>query len=170
MTADESEEELSLSEILKLDKEANRTSLKGRLLVTSFRYAWWVRRRKGLVYLLLAPYLVIYRIVVEWTLGVELPPLTEVGPGLSIHHGQGLVVNNQSRLGRGCILRHGVTIGNSGEGGGCPVIGDNVEIGANALVLGAIEIGDGARIGAGAVVVKSVPAGAVAVGNPARIL
>jgi serine O-acetyltransferase len=37
-------------------------------------------------------------------------------------------------------------------------------------VLGGFMVGDGARIGSGAVVVKEVPAGATAVGNPARIL
>lgn len=42
-------------------------------------------------------------------------------------------------------------------------------IGAGCVLLGDIEIGDGAVIGANAVVTKSVPAGCVAVGVPARI-
>ena len=166
----ETESKPSLWELLQEDRAANATSLKGRWMVVAFRLAWWVRRRNRWIYYLLSPYLVLYRVTVEWFLGMELPPLTEVGRRLTIHHGQGLVVNNQARLGCDCVLRHGVTIGNSEEGGGCPVIGNGVEIGANALVLGAITVGDGAKIGAGAVVVKNVPAGAVMVGNPARIL
>jgi len=51
-----------------------------------------------------------------------------------------------------------------------PVIGDFVEIGANAVILGGIRIGDHAVIGAGSVVVDDIPAYAIAVGNPARIV
>ena len=43
-------------------------------------------------------------------------------------------------------------------------------IGAGAQVLGGFEVGDGAKVGSNAVVVKPVPAGATAVGNPARVL
>jgi serine O-acetyltransferase len=43
-------------------------------------------------------------------------------------------------------------------------------VGAGAKILGPISIGDGARIGSNAVVVKDVPAGATAVGIPARII
>lgn len=50
------------------------------------------------------------------------------------------------------------------------VIGRGVFIGARAIVLKGVTIGDGAVVGAGAVVSKDVPPGAVAVGNPARVL
>lgn len=43
-------------------------------------------------------------------------------------------------------------------------------IGANATILPGIEIGEDAMVGAGAVVTKDVPAHAVVVGNPARII
>lgn len=49
-------------------------------------------------------------------------------------------------------------------------IGDNVYIGRNAQVLPGIEIGDNCIVGAGAVVTRSVPAGHVVAGNPARVL
>jgi serine O-acetyltransferase len=45
-----------------------------------------------------------------------------------------------------------------------------VFIGTGAAVLGAVTVGDGARIGANAVVLQDVPAGATAVGVPARVL
>ena len=41
---------------------------------------------------------------------------------------------------------------------------------AGAKVLGGFEVGDGAKVGSNAVVVKPVPAGATAVGNPARVI
>src|SRR5262249_12682043 len=43
-------------------------------------------------------------------------------------------------------------------------------IGSGAIIMCGIEIGEGALIGAGAVVTKSVPAGAVVAGVPARLL
>jgi maltose O-acetyltransferase len=49
------------------------------------------------------------------------------------------------------------------------VIGFNVWIGGGALILPGVTIGDDAIVGAGAVVTRDVPAGATAVGNPARI-
>jgi UDP-2-acetamido-3-amino-2,3-dideoxy-glucuronate N-acetyltransferase len=43
-------------------------------------------------------------------------------------------------------------------------------VGSNATVLCGVEIGERAVVGAGAVVTRSVPAGAVVAGNPARII
>ncbi len=43
-------------------------------------------------------------------------------------------------------------------------------IGSGAVILAGITIGEGALVGAGAVVTKDVPANAVVVGNPARVL
>ena len=50
-----------------------------------------------------------------------------------------------------------------------PTVGNNVMIGAGTIILGPIVIGNGARIGAASLVVHDVPAGAVAVGVPARL-
>ena len=51
-----------------------------------------------------------------------------------------------------------------------PVIRKGAKIGANATLLPGVVIGENAIVGAGAVVVRDVPAGAVVVGNPARII
>jgi acetyltransferase-like isoleucine patch superfamily enzyme len=50
------------------------------------------------------------------------------------------------------------------------VIEDDAQIGIGAIILKGVRIGPGARIGAGAVVTADVPAGALVVGNPARIV
>ncbi|WP_201774146.1 sugar O-acetyltransferase [Demequina globuliformis] len=49
-------------------------------------------------------------------------------------------------------------------------IGDNVWLGGGVIVCPGVTIGENAVIGAGSVVVKDVPANAVAVGNPARVV
>src|SRR6185295_16009091 len=49
-------------------------------------------------------------------------------------------------------------------------IGDGVWMGAGAKILDGVSIGDGAVIGAGAVVRENVPASAIAVGIPARVV
>ena len=49
-------------------------------------------------------------------------------------------------------------------------IGNNVWIGDKVAILGNVTIGDGAIIGANSVVTKDIPANAVAVGSPARII
>lgn len=111
----------------------------------------------------------IYRVLIEWVLGIEIPWRTEIGVPLRIYHGVGIVINDRSIIGNNVGIRQNVTIGNKGVSGPCPVIEDDVEIGAGAIILGGITIGAGAIIGAGAVVTKNVPPGFTAMGNPAMM-
>jgi UDP-2-acetamido-3-amino-2,3-dideoxy-glucuronate N-acetyltransferase len=50
------------------------------------------------------------------------------------------------------------------------IVENGASIGANATLLPGIRVGRGAMIGAGAVITRSVPANAIVVGNPARIV
>lgn len=50
------------------------------------------------------------------------------------------------------------------------IVKRRASIGSGAVILGDVTIGEGAIVGAGAVVTKDVPAGAIVVGNPARVL
>ena len=115
-----------------------------------------------------------YTVLVNWILGVELPPATEVGPALCLLHPQAIVINPEARIGRDCTIRASSVLGNivkaDGTVTGSPRLYDGVELGVGVIIIGPIEIGAGARIGAGAVVVDDVPAGGVAVGNPARLV
>ena len=155
------------------DWSANTGDIKSQLVLAAFRTVHWLRPNP-LCFVVFLPLFVLYRVLVEWFLGIELPWHTRAGPGLQLHHGQALVVNRNTVLGAGCILRSCTTIGSKrmpdGTESGSPIIGNRVDIGANAVVIGPIRIGDDVTIGAGAVVVKSVPAGHLAIGNPARIL
>jgi serine O-acetyltransferase len=136
-----------------------------------YRFGRRVDRRPAGVryYILLRVYWFLFRIV-ETLTGISLPKSCLIGKGLRIWHFGGVFLNGQAVLGENCTLRHGVTIGNREEGGGSPIIGDNVELGAYAQILGAVRIGDGCKIGAMALVLSDVPAGATAVGQPARIV
>ena len=49
-------------------------------------------------------------------------------------------------------------------------IGDNVWLGGGVIVLAGVTIGQDTVVGAGAVVTRDLPAGVVAVGNPARVV
>lgn len=155
------------------DVGANKGNPKGMLVMAWFR-TMHALRRNDLTFLLGLPLFLLYRLVVEWVLGIELPWKTRIGPGFRLDHGQALVVNDGTVFGAGCTVRNSVTIGNKRNKDGsysrAPLIGDRVDIGANAVIIGPIRIGDDVAVGAGAVVVKDVPAGHVAVGNPARNL
>lgn len=100
--------------------------------------------------------------------GAEIPINAQLGGGLLIPHPNGIVVHPGAVIGPNCLLFQQVTIGAIGRG--VPVLGGHVDVGAGAKVLGAVTIGDHARIGANAVVTIDVPAGATAVGIPARIV
>ena len=155
------------------DWKVNRYNTKSLLITTMYRLAFFFRTHNLLLLILGLPYLILYRIFIEWILAVEIPPLTKIGPFLRIFHGQGIVINNRTKIGSNCTLRHGVTIGNKGDdinNDKCPTIGNNVTFGAASIAIGPISIGDNAVIGAGAVVVDDVPPYTVVAGNPAKVI
>ncbi len=85
-------------------------------------------------------------------------------------------------VGNHCQITHGVKFFTHGGGAavrdkyprfdlyGKVSIGNYVYIGNNALIMPGCEIGDNVIIASGSVVTKSVPAGTVVAGNPARII
>ncbi|WP_180682015.1 serine O-acetyltransferase [Tepidicella baoligensis] len=109
----------------------------------------------------------------RWLTGIEIHPGAQLGERVFIDHGMGVVIGETAEIGDGCTIYHGVTLGGTSLYKGQkrhPTLGRNVVVGAGAKVLGGFTVGDDAKIGSNAVVTKPVPAGATAVGNPARII
>ncbi len=105
--------------------------------------------------------------------GIEIHPGAQIGRRVFIDHGFGVVIGETAEIGDDCTIYQGVTLGGTRLYKGAkrhPTLGKGVVVGAGAQVLGGFTVGDHARIGSNAVVVKPVPAGATAVGNPARIV
>lgn len=105
--------------------------------------------------------------------GIEIHPGATIGRRVFIDHGMGVVIGETAEIGDDCTIYQAVTLGGTSLYRGTkrhPTLGKGVVIGAGAKVLGGFTVGDGARVGSNAVVVKPVPAGATAVGNPARIV
>jgi len=104
--------------------------------------------------------------------GLDLHPAAQLGAGIMLDHGTGVVIGETATVGDGCTLLHGVTLGGTGKDHGDrhPKIARNVLIGAGSSILGNITVGNGAKIGAGSVVLRDIPAGATAVGAPAKII
>ncbi|MFW6071098.1 MAG: serine O-acetyltransferase [Candidatus Bipolaricaulota bacterium] len=103
--------------------------------------------------------------------GVEIHPGAEIGSGVFIDHGSGVVIGETAEIGDDVLLYQGVVLGGTSKESGKrhPTLENNVEVGAGGILLGPITIGEGARVGAGSVVTKSVPPTTTAVGVPAQV-
>ncbi len=104
--------------------------------------------------------------------GIELPYTAQIGRRVIFEHQHGIVVHGNTVIGDDCIVRHGVTFGirRMDSLDDAPVLGRGVNVGAGAKIIGHISVGDGAAIGANAVVLHDVPAGALVIGAPAKVV
>jgi len=109
--------------------------------------------------------------VARFFTGIEIHPGAQIGKGLFIDHGMGVVIGETAIVGNDVVLFQGVTLGGTGKETGKrhPTLGDNIVVGAGAKVLGNIEIGPNSYIGANAVVLKNVPSNTTVVGVPGRV-
>jgi len=100
--------------------------------------------------------------------GIEIHPAAEIGPGLFIDHGMGVVIGETAKLGEDVTIYQGVTLGGTGFATGKrhPTVEDRVTIGSGAKLLGPIVVGHGAKIGANTVVIHDVPPNSTVVGIP----
>ncbi|WP_088891115.1 serine O-acetyltransferase [Leptolyngbya ohadii] len=110
--------------------------------------------------------------IARFLTGIEIHPGAQIGKGVFIDHGMGVVIGETAIVGDYALIYQGVTLGGTGKESGKrhPTLGENVVVGAGAKVLGNIEIGNNARIGAGSVVLRNVPSDCTVVGIPGRIV
>jgi serine O-acetyltransferase len=104
--------------------------------------------------------------------GVEIHPAANIGDGLFIDHGMGVVIGETADVGDNVTFYQGVTLGGTGFATGKrhPTVGDNVTVGSGAKLLGPIEVGHGAKVGANSVVITDVPPNSTVVGNPGHVV
>ena len=135
------------------------------LWIQRFAHACWVRGFKWLGRFVSH--------IGRFATGIEIHPGATFGRRVFIDHGMGVVIGERAEIGDDCTIYQGVTLGGTSLVKGAkrhPTLENGVIVGAHACVLGGFTVGAGARVGSGAVVTKPVPAGATAVGNPARII
>jgi serine O-acetyltransferase len=103
---------------------------------------------------------------------VEIHPGAQIGKGVFIDHGSGVVIGETAIVGDDVTIYQGVTLGGTSlqQVKRHPTIGSRVIIGSGAKVLGDIEVGSDSRIGANAVLTKSVPDHSVVVGVPGQVI
>ena len=104
--------------------------------------------------------------------GIEIHPGAQIGEGLFIDHGHGVVIGETAIIGDNVTLYQGVTVGGTGkeQGKRHPTLEDNVMVSAGAKVIGSFTIGKNSKIGAGSVVIEEVPPNCTVVGVPGRIV
>lgn len=154
----------------------NNVNLKGRIIVVSFTFTSFFRKRvrNNFQLILCAPIIILYKLITDLMLGCEIPASTKIGKGFMIHHGRSIVLNKYVVIGNNVTLKQNTTLGNkeslSGADLGSPIIEDNVIVGPNSVVIGPIVIGKNSIIGAGSVVVKNVAPYTIVAGNPAKFI
>lgn len=104
--------------------------------------------------------------------GIEIHPGAQIGEGLFIDHGMGVVIGETTEIGNNVTLYQGVTLGGTGKEKGKrhPTVGSNVVVSSGAKVLGSLTIGDNVKIGAGSVVLRDVPDDCTVVGVPGKVV
>lgn len=90
----------------------------------------------------------------------------------NVYISQYSVIEDEVFIGPNAVLTNDLVPGNpiSAASMRGPTLRRGAQIGAGAVLLPFIEVGERALVGAGSVVTKNVPAGAVVVGNPARVI
>ena len=143
------------------------------LLCYAGLHAIWAHRLSHFLYL--HKWFVTARLISSITrffTGIEIHPGAQIGAGLFIDHGTGIVIGETTIIGNNVSLYQGVTLGGTEKEKGKrhPTIKDCVVIASGAKVLGSFTVGEGAKIVAGSVVLHEVPPYSTVIGIPGHVV
>ena len=121
----------------------------------------------------LAPLTIVHRtafVAADATLNVGCQVLAQAAVCSHARLGRCVIVNTSASVDHDCAVGDGVHIAPGARIAGEVTVEEGAFIGAGAVVLPHLRVGKDAVVGAGAIVTRDVPAGAVVVGNPAKLL
>lgn len=136
------------------------------LLERGFRFTFWWRLA-GVKGVLKPVFWLFYKHYFN-KYGIQINVSTQIGGGLYIGHGLGVVINPTAVIGKNFTISQFCTIGSNK--GHAATIGDNVYVAPHSCIVEDVRLGDYSTVGAGSVVTHDVPAYAVVAGVPARII
>jgi serine O-acetyltransferase len=169
----------SLGVLLREDRHANGHTVTspGFRALAVYRLGVWQRGLPTVVQAFTRP---VHALAFRWIrnhYGIELPASATVGRNVTFGHQHGIVIHPFSHIGDGCLFRHNVTLAAAAGDDEydkwakqAPRLGRDVRLGVGAVVIGEVEVGDGARIGPNVVVSTNIPAGAIVVAEPPRVI
>jgi serine O-acetyltransferase len=147
--------------------------LPGFQAVVVHRFGKWTRTLPPLPRLTLRFFYKVGFFFVRNVYGIELPDTVKLGRRVVIGHQGGIVIHPNAEIGDDCVIRQGCSVAAATAerwSEQVPRLGSRVSMGAGSVVLGPVVVGDGARIGPNAVVVTNIPAGAMVVVDPPRVI
>jgi serine O-acetyltransferase len=105
--------------------------------------------------------------------GLDISPMSEIGPGLVICHLVGNIIH--AKIGKNALLYGQNVFGGSTKENdkgwyGGPIVGDNVTMYIGAKILATIKVGNNVSVGAASLVLDDVPDNKVVAGAPARVI
>lgn len=129
-----------------------------------FAHRWWRSGRQELAVWLSNR--------VSVVLGPDIHPAAQMGSGVMLDHGSGIVVGETAVVEDNVTILQNATLGGTGKvtGDRHPKVRQGAMIGAGANIIGNIEIGAFSKVGAGSVVLKDVPPNCTMAGAPAQIV
>ena len=115
--------------------------------------------------------------IIQVLYGIDISYEAELGNGILILHGVGLVIGRGVKMGNRVKLYQGVTLGvNDAFYKGLkyaqsfPKLGSNIIIGSGAKILGPVKIGNNVIIGANSVVTQDIPDNSIVAGIPGKVV
>jgi serine O-acetyltransferase len=138
--------------------------------IITYRFGQWVDLQPYLLRIFLTRIYGLMSLWVELATDITISKEVQIGKEPHLIHSGNIRIHPKAIIGDYVGIMHDVTIGETMGREGVPVIGNHVFIATGAKILGPVKVGDGAHIGPNSVVLSDVPAGATAMGVPARVV